>query len=127
MLGLAAVAALAAPGHACPGAGSPGHCGREPLSGHAPAATIPRLVPRDQLQSANAIRAAVGPLAIIVGPALGALLLVFGDATLAFETNAATFVGSAVLTGAISAPGVFRPSPGSGAGRLVVVGHRWGT
>ncbi|MDX6229464.1 MAG: hypothetical protein QOI76_2854 [Frankiales bacterium] len=73
------------------------------------AATIPRLVGKDQLQAANAIRAAVGPLAVIVGPALGALLLVLGDATLAFEINAATFVASAALTALISETEVFRP------------------
>jgi MFS family permease len=117
MLGLAAVSAWQLPVVLAPVLAAVATAAASPYPACA-AATIPRLVPRDQLQSANAIRAAVGPLAIIVGPALGALLLAFGDATLAFETNAATFVGSAVLTAGIAAPGVFRPSaePGQQVG-----------
>ena len=39
------------------------------------AASLPRLLSRDELPAANAARAAIGPLAVIVGPALGAVLL----------------------------------------------------
>jgi MFS family permease len=109
MVGLAAVAAWHLPVILAPALAALATAAASPHPACA-AATIPRLVAREQLQAANAIRAAVGPLAIIVGPALGALLLVLGDTTLAFELNAATFVASALLTATISDPAVFRPA-----------------
>jgi MFS family permease len=108
MIGLAAVAVWHLPVVLAPALAALATAAASPHPACA-AATLPRLVAREQLQAANAIRAAVGPLAIIAGPALGALLLVLGDATLAFEINAATFVASAALTAAISQPEVFRP------------------
>ncbi|MDX6206160.1 MAG: hypothetical protein QOF39_2217 [Frankiales bacterium] len=109
MVGLAAVAAWQLPVVLAPALAALATAAASPHPACA-AATIPRLVAKEQLQAANAIRAAVGPLAIIVGPALGALLLVLGDTTLAFELNAATFVASALLTATISGPAVFRPA-----------------
>src|SRR5690242_349125 len=46
------------------------------------AATTPRLVPDEQLQSANAARATIGQGAIVAGPALGALLLMVSSPAL---------------------------------------------
>jgi MFS family permease len=74
------------------------------------AASVPRLVPRDQLTAANALRAAVGPLAIIAGPAMGAGLLAVAGVSWAFAANAVTFVASAVLVLAVPQRDAFRPS-----------------
>jgi MFS family permease len=108
MIGLVAVAAWQLPVALAPAFAALATAAASPYPSCA-AATIPRLVSADELPAVNAIRAAIGPLAIIVGPALGALLLAFGDATLAFEINAATFLVSAVLTAAISPREAFRP------------------
>ena len=77
------------------------------------AASLPRLLPREQLPAANAVRAAIGPLAIITGPALGAGVLAVAGAGWAFGINALTFVISALLVLAVPDRGAFRPSPGS--------------
>ncbi len=74
------------------------------------ATSTPRLVSEADLARANASRAAVGQSAIVVGPALGALLLVFASPAAAFAINAATFVASAVAIAAIRSDSAFAPS-----------------
>ncbi|MCW2545567.1 MAG: transporter [Mycobacterium sp.] len=74
------------------------------------AASLPRLVPDSELGAANAARAVIGPLCIVVGPAIGALILVKGSESVAFAVNAATFLLSAVAVGSIKANGRFAAS-----------------
>ncbi|HEU5008247.1 MAG TPA: MFS transporter [Jatrophihabitantaceae bacterium] len=92
------------------------------------AASVPRLVPREQLPSANALRAAVGPLAIVAGPAIGAVLLAMAGVAWAFALNAVTFVASAVLVLAVPQRDAFRPSGSAerepGVWAAVTVGAR---
>jgi predicted MFS family arabinose efflux permease len=57
--------------------------------------STPRLVRDGDLPGANAARSAVTSLGIMVGPALGGVLLVLGSPGLAFVVNAVTF-GAAV-------------------------------
>ncbi len=66
---------------------------REP----AVAAVTPQAVPERDLAAANALRSTVDNLAVIVGPAIGALLLLVGPPALAFAVNAASFAWSAVV------------------------------
>lgn len=74
------------------------------------AATMPRLLAREELTAANSVRAATGPLAIIVGPLIGAAVLAVGGTQWAFSANALTFALSAVLVLAIRERAAFRPS-----------------
>lgn len=60
-------------------------------------ALLPRLVGESRLGAANALLHTVQDLGVVVGPAIGALLLAFGTAWLAFVVNAATFAASAAL------------------------------
>lgn len=73
------------------------------------AATIPRLLGRDELTAANSIRSALGPLAIVTGPVVGAALVAVGGPLLAFGANAATFGISALLIAAVPDQAAFRP------------------
>jgi CRP-like cAMP-binding protein/predicted MFS family arabinose efflux permease len=71
-------------------------------------ATIPAIVGEEHLAAANSVQAAIENLTIIVGPAIGALLLVLGPPPLVFAINAATFCFSAIVVSRIrarSAPG----------------------
>jgi MFS family permease len=92
------------------------------------AASLPRLLPRDELPAVNAVRAAIGPLAVVVGPMLGAALLAVGDAGWAFGANAATFGASALLVLAVPDRTAFRPSAGAapepGLWAAVTIGAR---
>ena len=60
-------------------------------------ALLPRLVGEARLGPANALLHTVQDLGVVVGPALGALLLATTSATAAFAVNACTFAVSAVL------------------------------
>jgi MFS family permease len=73
------------------------------------AASTPRLVDAEQLQRANAARAAIGQAAIVAGPALGAAVLAVSSPAVAILGNAATFLASAVLVATIPAGPAFRP------------------
>jgi predicted MFS family arabinose efflux permease len=73
------------------------------------AASTPRLVDAEQLQRANAARAAIGQAAIVAGPALGAVVLAVSSPAVAILGNAATFLASAVLVATIPAGPAFRP------------------
>jgi MFS family permease len=75
----------------------------------AAAATTPRLVPDEDLPGANAARAIVGPVCIVAGPALGALLLAVTSANVAFAVNAGTFAVSALAVASIPAGAAFCP------------------
>ena len=74
------------------------------------AACTPRLVVADELQRANAIRAAIGQGSIVAGPALGAVLLGLSSPAVAIALNAATFLASAVAITAIGRSPAFVPS-----------------
>ena len=77
----------------------------------------PRLVPDADLPGANAARSAVTGLGIIVGPALGGVLLLLGSPALAFLVNGLTFGLSAATVLAIPAGDCFRPGAGGRGGR----------
>jgi MFS family permease len=71
---------------------------------------LPRLVGEGRLGPANALLHTVQDLAVVVGPALGALLLLVASAPAAFIANAGTFAVSAVLFATL---GVHRSPAGS--------------
>jgi MFS family permease len=74
------------------------------------AACTPRLVPDDELQRANALRAAIGQAAVVVGPALGAVVLVASSPSIAILLNALTFLASAAAVAAIPPGPAFAPA-----------------
>ena len=63
------------------------------------AAITPQTVPERDLAAANTLRNVVDNVAVIAGPALGALLLLAGPAALVFAANGASFALSAVVVG----------------------------
>jgi CRP-like cAMP-binding protein/MFS family permease len=67
------------------------------------AALTPELVPEDELAAANTLNNTVANIAIVAGPALGAVLLTAGDPALAFAANAISFLWSAGVVSRISA------------------------
>jgi len=89
------------------------------------AATTPRLVRDGDLPGANAARSAVTSIGIIIGPAIGGVLLLIGSPAAAFVVNAVTFGVAAACVLAIRAPGAFTVSDprgvsgGSGSGGQV--------
>ncbi|MGZ4254142.1 MAG: MFS transporter [Solirubrobacteraceae bacterium] len=74
------------------------------------AACTPRLVVADELQRANAARAAIGQGSIVAGPALGAVLLGLSSPSVAIALNAASFLVSGVAVTAIGRSPAFVPS-----------------
>lgn len=93
-------------------------------------ALTPSLVPDEDLSSANALRSMTTRAASVVGPAVGGLLLAFGDARLALLFDVATFAVSVLTLIGIkdtaperSAPeNVFREAR---AGLSAVTGRPW--
>jgi MFS family permease len=76
-------------------------------------ALLPRLVGESRLGPANALLYTVQDLAVVIGPAIGAILLAVAPAWVAFAANGATFAVSAALILAIrpdSAPADGRTS-----------------
>jgi CRP-like cAMP-binding protein/predicted MFS family arabinose efflux permease len=71
-------------------------------------ATIPAIVGEEHLAAANSVQAAVENLTIIVGPAIGAVLLLLGPPSVVFAINGATFGFSALVVSRIRA----RSTPG---------------
>jgi MFS family permease len=65
------------------------------------AATIPSLVGEDDLVAANALNGSIDMLVVIIGPAIGAGLLVVGSPALAFGVNAGSFLVSALIVSRI--------------------------
>ncbi len=61
------------------------------------AATIPAIVDEDELVAANALNGTIDNIVVVVGPAIGAVLLVLGSPTWVFAINGATFVVAAAL------------------------------
>ncbi|HUA11430.1 MAG TPA: MFS transporter [Solirubrobacteraceae bacterium] len=61
------------------------------------AATIPAVVDEDELVAANALNGTIDNVVVVVGPAIGAALLVLGSPTWVFAVNGATFIVSALL------------------------------
>jgi predicted MFS family arabinose efflux permease len=74
------------------------------------AACTPRLVVADELQRANAFRAAIGQGSIVAGPALGAVLLGLSSPAVVIALNAASFLASAAAITAIGGSPAFVPS-----------------
>ena len=60
-------------------------------------ATVPSLVPESELISANALQSTIDNLVVVLGPAIGAVLLLASSAALVIFVNAATFAIAAVL------------------------------
>ena len=60
-------------------------------------AMLPRMVGESRLAPANALLHTVQDLGVVVGPAIGAILLAVGPHAVAFLVNAATFAASAAL------------------------------
>jgi CRP-like cAMP-binding protein len=73
------------------------------------AATIPSVVQEDDLVAANALNGTIENLVVVVGPAIGALLVVVASPAGAFGVNAASFAISAVLVSRIRTRS--RPDP----------------
>jgi MFS family permease len=61
------------------------------------AAMLPQTAGEDDLAAANALNAAIDNVAIVVGPAIGAALLLLGPPPVAFAVNAASFAVSALI------------------------------
>jgi predicted MFS family arabinose efflux permease len=82
-------------------------------------ATTPRLVAEADLATANALRSAIGAAGIVVGPALGAGLMIVASPSVAILVNAGTFAASALLVASIPASDAFAPArAGATAGVL---------
>ena len=60
-------------------------------------ALLPRLVGETRLGPANALLHTVQDLGVLIGPAIGAILLAVAPAWVAFAANGATFAGSGLL------------------------------
>lgn len=73
------------------------------------AACTARFVDADELPRASALRATVGQTAIVVGPALGAAVLIASGPSMAILLNALTFLGSAIAIRAIAPGPAFAP------------------
>jgi MFS family permease len=65
-------------------------------------AMLPGMLDEDELGAANSLVSLIQSVAIVSGPALGALLLVLATPTWSFVVNAASFALGAVLTARIS-------------------------
>ncbi len=64
-------------------------------------AMLPEMVDERDLASANAAESIVENLSVVLGPAIGAGLLVIGTTTFSFALNGVTFLASAALAGAL--------------------------
>jgi MFS family permease len=91
----------------------------------ATAAMLPQLLGEDNLAAGNALTETVNNVAIVVGPAVGALVLLAGKPSVVMALDAVTFVVSAALVGRMKARSV--PTDVTAAGgplRQIVVGVR---
>src|SRR5581483_6055119 len=80
------------------------------------AACTARFVPDSELQRASVARSTIGQAAVVVGPALGSLVLLIATPGVAILLNALTFIASACAVGAIPAGQAFRPGAETSAG-----------
>ncbi|MHB1433473.1 MAG: MFS transporter [Streptosporangiaceae bacterium] len=87
------------------------------MTGYEPAvaALVPQVVGEDDLAAANALNAMIQNLVVVVGPAVGAALLLGGGPTLAIAVNALTFGVAAAWLPRLSARSA--PSDVTGGGR----------
>ncbi|MHB1941417.1 MAG: MFS transporter, partial [Candidatus Dormibacteria bacterium] len=67
------------------------------------AAMVPQLAGEDDLAAANALNSTINNLVIIVGPGLGALLLIVSSPAVVFGVNAATFGFAAAMVSRLRA------------------------
>jgi predicted MFS family arabinose efflux permease len=67
------------------------------------AATIPELADEDRLVAANALNGTIENLVVVLGPAIGAVVLTLGSPELTFGLDAASFAVSALLVSRIRA------------------------
>lgn len=67
------------------------------------AAITPTLVPEDDLAAANSLMSVIDNIALALGPMIGGLLLLAGEASLTFVFNGVTFVVSALCVLAVKA------------------------
>jgi MFS family permease len=84
-------------------------------------ALLPRVVGEVRLGVANALMHGAQDVAVIAGPAIGALLLAVGPASVAFAVNAATYVVAAVLVTRLQrdpAPSAVQKPPARAGGGL---------
>jgi CRP-like cAMP-binding protein/predicted MFS family arabinose efflux permease len=79
------------------------------------AAVIPQVTREDDLAAANALNGSIDNLVIILGPAVGAALLVLGGTALAILVNAISFGVAAVIVSTLSVRS--RPSDVTEGGR----------
>jgi len=82
------------------------------------AACTARFVSGEELQRANALRSGIGQAAIVLGPALGALVMVVAGVSAAILLNALTFILSALAVGVIRGGDRFAPPARAGDGEL---------
>ena len=87
------------------------------------AAMIPQLAGEDDLAAANAVNGTIDNLVIIVGPAVGALLLLAGSAAAVFAINAASFLVAGLLVSRLRARS--HPSDVSEGGSAGVLRQVW--
>lgn len=74
------------------------------------AACTSRFVADGELQRAQALRSAIGQAAVVVGPAVGAVVLMASTPTVAILLNALTFLGSAAAIFSVAPGAAFRPA-----------------
>ena len=91
------------------------------------AALIPEVVPEDDLAAANALNATIDNLVVVVGPALGGVLLLAGGPALAIAVDALSYAVAALLLPAMSVrskPGDVTDGGQAGPLRQVADGFR---
>jgi CRP-like cAMP-binding protein/predicted MFS family arabinose efflux permease len=69
----------------------------------ATAAMVPQLLGEDDLAAGNALTETINNVAIIAGPAIGAIVLALGEPSVVMALDAVTFVVSALLVSRLSA------------------------
>jgi MFS family permease len=89
------------------------------------ASIMPQLVPRSELQQANALVSLARSGLVIIGPTLSALLVVGAGAGWALAVDAATWLVSAVLLGFVSLPAKERPAGQEGTLRELADGWQY--
>ena len=82
------------------------------------AATVPRLVRGEDLAAANATRAGLSEASTVLGPVVGAVLLVLGPPALAFMINAVNFGAAAALAASMPAGRLFIPARAKASGTV---------
>lgn len=90
------------------------------------AAIMPSLVPREQLQQANALVSLARSALVVLGPSVGALLVVTAGAGWALAVDAAAWLVAAVLLGFVRVPPrVARPADEAAPGTFAELREGW--